>query len=141
MMGANPLLGPHEPMLGPRFPDMTTVYDSELRTILDQVAQQLGQSIHHGVYAACSGPVYETPAEIRALKALGADVVGMSTVPEALIAVQLGMRVVGLSTITNVANPDAMNKTAGEEVVALAQTAEPKLTLLVQDVLRAFDDQ
>jgi purine-nucleoside phosphorylase len=103
LLGANPLAGPHDDRLGPRFPDMTEVYSDRLRLIADEAAVARGLSVAHGVYAAVPGPSYETPAEIRYLRAIGADAVGMSTVPEAIVARQMGLDVLGLSCITNMA--------------------------------------
>ena len=103
LLGGNPLAGPHDDRLGPRFPDMTEVYSARLRLIADEAAAAKGLSVAHGVYAAVPGPSYETPAEIRHLRAIGADAVGMSTVPEAIVARQMGLDVLGLSCVTNMA--------------------------------------
>lgn len=101
LMGSNPLIGPHDDRLGPRFPDMTQVYSRRLRALADKVAQERRLAVEHGVYVALPGPSYETPAEIRALRVLGADAVGMSTVPEAIAARHMGMEVLGISCISN----------------------------------------
>jgi purine-nucleoside phosphorylase len=103
LMGGNPLIGPNDDRLGLRFPDMSTVYSIRLRAVTDAVAAQLGITLRHGVYAAVPGPSYETPAEIRYLRVIGADAVGMSTVPEAIAARHVGVEVLGLSSITNMA--------------------------------------
>ncbi len=103
LLGANPLAGENDDRFGPRFPDMTEVYSMRLRRIADEAAAAKGLSVTHGVYAALLGPSYETPAEIRYLRAIGADAVGMSTVPEALAARHMGLEVLGLSCITNMA--------------------------------------
>jgi purine-nucleoside phosphorylase len=103
LMGANPLLGKNDPRFGPRFPDMTAVYDHEYQDLAISEAHEMGMELRRGIYAALSGPSYETPAEIRMLRLLGADAVGMSTVPEAIVARQMGLRVLGLSCITNMA--------------------------------------
>jgi purine-nucleoside phosphorylase len=103
LMGANPLAGPNEDRFGPRFPDMTEVYSSRLRGIADRAAKAINLPLAHGIYVALLGPSYETPAEIRYLRAIGADAVGMSTVPEALAARHMGMDVLGISCITNMA--------------------------------------
>jgi purine-nucleoside phosphorylase len=103
LMGANPLAGPNEDRFGQRFPDMTEVYSSRLRTIADEAGRQIGLQLAHGIYAALLGPSYETPAEIRYLRTIGADAVGMSTVPEALAARHMGLDVLGISCITNMA--------------------------------------
>jgi purine-nucleoside phosphorylase len=103
LLGANPLVGPNDDRFGPRFPDMTEVYSTRLRSIAHDAARQAGIPLVEGVYAAVLGPSYETPAEIRYLRVIGADAVGMSTVPEAIAARHLGMEVLGLSCITNMA--------------------------------------
>jgi purine-nucleoside phosphorylase len=103
LMGTNPLLGPNDERFGVRFPDMSEVYSREFQEIAVEEAKALGLELRRGVYAAMSGPSYETPAEVRMLRTLGADAVGMSTVPEAIVARQLGIRVLGLSCITNMA--------------------------------------
>ena len=103
LLGANPLAGDNDDRFGPRFPDMTEVYSTRLRRIADEAAAARGLSVVHGVYAALPGPSYETPAEIRYLRTIGADAVGMSTVPEALAARHMGLEVLGLSCITNMA--------------------------------------
>jgi purine-nucleoside phosphorylase len=103
LMGSNPLVGPNEDRFGPRFPDMSEVYSRRLRTFADEAAARAGIPLAHGVYAALHGPSYETPAEIRYLRIIGADAVGMSTVPEALVARHMGIEVLGISCITNMA--------------------------------------
>ena len=103
LMGGNPLIGPNEERFGPRFPDMSEVYSRRLRGIADAAAEDAGVAVTHGVYAALHGPSYETPAEIRYLRGIGADAVGMSTVPEAIVARHLGLEVLGISCITNMA--------------------------------------
>jgi len=103
LMGANPLRGPNDARFGPRFPDLSDVYDREFQEIAIHEAHALGLELRRGIYAALSGPSYETPAEIRMLRALGADAVGMSTVPEAIVARHMGIKVLGLSCITNMA--------------------------------------
>jgi purine-nucleoside phosphorylase len=103
LLGANPLMGQNDERFGPRFPDMTEVYSRRLRAMADAVAAERGIPLAHGVYIAVSGPSYETPAEIRAFRTLGADAVGMSTVPEAIVARHMGVEVLGLSCITNMA--------------------------------------
>jgi purine-nucleoside phosphorylase len=103
LTGANPLTGPNEDRFGPRFPDLTEVYSSRLRAIADQAGNAVGLRLSHGIYVALLGPSYETPAEIRYLRTIGADAVGMSTVPEAIAARHMGMEVLGISCITNMA--------------------------------------
>ena len=103
LLGTNPLVGPHDDRFGPRFPDMTEVYSARLRALADEAARQIGLPVRHGIYIAVHGPSYETPAEIRAFRLLGADAVGMSTVPEAIVARQMNLEVLGVSCISNMA--------------------------------------
>ena len=103
LQGTNPLIGPNDECFGPRFPDMTRAYWKPYREIALTEAKRLGLELHEGVYAALSGPSYETPAEIRYLRAIGADLAGMSTVPEAIVASHMGIRVLGISCVTNMA--------------------------------------
>ncbi len=117
MLGDNPLRGPNLEELGPRFPDMTYAYDPELRKIARQVAQEIGLGVKEGVYLATLGPSYETPAEIRAFRALGADLVGMSTVPEAIAARHAGLKVLGISLVTNLAAGVLPTPLSHEEVL------------------------
>lgn len=117
MFGTNPLIGPNEAKFGPRFPDMSNAYDAELRELAAAVAQEQGVSLRQGVYVGVSGPTYETPAEIRAFRTMGADAVGMSTVPEVIAASHLGVRVLGISCITNMAAGILPQPLSHEEVV------------------------
>jgi len=103
LMGVNPLRGPNDPRFGPRFPDMSEVYDRGYQEMIVEEAHEMGLEVRRGIYAGLSGPSYETPAEIRLLRTLGADAVGMSTVPEAIVARQMGIKVLGISCITNLA--------------------------------------
>ena len=103
LMGGNPLVGPNDDRFGPRFPDMTEVYSPRLRRIADEAGRDLDLRLPHGVYVALLGPSYETPAEIRYLRKIGVDAVGMSTVPEAIVARHMGIEVLGISCITNMA--------------------------------------
>ncbi len=121
LQGANPLIGPHESQLGPRFPDMTEAYSTRLREIARETADQLGIELHEGVYAAVAGPSYETPAEIRFLKTIGADLVGMSTVAETIAANQMGMEVLGISCVTNLAAGLSGEKLNHEEVLEIGR--------------------
>jgi purine-nucleoside phosphorylase len=133
LMNANPLLGPHKPIWGARFPDQSTVYDRELRDALERAGSSVGQKLAKGVYMAGSGPFYETPTEIRAWRVLGADAVGMSTVPEAQLANAAGLRVLGLSCITNLAAGVSKNPLTHEEVTATTKAAMAGMkTLIVQ---------
>jgi len=135
LMGTNPLVGPNEDRFGPRFPDMTEVYSSRLRRLADEAARAAGIRLEHGVYAALLGPAYETPAEIRYLRTIGADAVGMSTVPEAIAARHMGIEVLGISCITNRAaglGPRALDH---GEVLAAARRASGALAALVEGVV------
>lgn len=134
-MGVNPLAGPHHPFWGERFPDMTAVYDAGYRGRLMQAARVAGVELEHGVYLAVTGPSYETPAEIRAFRAMGADAVGMSTVPEALLAHAAGLSVAGLSCITNAAAGQGQSLSHAE-VLAGVQAALPRLSGLLQQFVR-----
>jgi len=117
LLGSNPLTGPNDDSAGPRFPDMTDAYSAAYRTIVHQVASELGIPLAEGVYAAVTGPSYETPAEIRYLRTIGADLVGMSTVPEVIVANHLGMRVLAISCVTNMAAGILPQKIKHEEVL------------------------
>jgi purine-nucleoside phosphorylase len=138
MAGVSPLRGPNESSFGPRFPDMSQVYDSALRQLALEVARAAGLQLHHGVYACLAGPSFETPADLRFLRMAGADAVGMSTVPEATVARHGGLRVLGLSGISNAANLDGSSVTTHAEVLAAGQTLVPKLTALLTGVLRRW---
>jgi purine-nucleoside phosphorylase len=117
LMGANPLVGPNEERFGPRFPDMSEVYSRRLRVVASDVAAGLGLTLEHGVYIAVTGPSYETPAEIRAFRTMGADAVGMSTAPEAIVARHMGMEVLGISCISNMAAGLLPQPLTEEEVI------------------------
>jgi purine-nucleoside phosphorylase len=135
LLGDNPLAGPNDDRLGPRFPDMSEPYDARLRAIARGVALERGIELREGVYVAVSGPNLETRAEYRFLRAIGADVVGMSTVPEVIVAVHGGMRVLGLSIITDMCLPDSLEQATVEKIIAVANGAEPRLTQVVIGVL------
>ena len=135
MLGDNPLIGPNDDALGPRFPDMSMPYDPALRTLVHDVARANGITLREGVYVAVPGPNLETRAEYRMLRSFGADVVGMSTVPEVIVARHGGMRVLGLSIITDLCLPDALAEATLSEIVAVANAAQPRLTTLVTGVL------
>jgi purine-nucleoside phosphorylase len=135
LLGDNPLVGANEDALGPRFPDMSAAYDPDLRALARQVAREQQIVLREGVYVAVSGPNLETAAEYRLLRALGADVVGMSTVPEVIVAVHGGMRVLGVSIVTDACLPDALKPANVQEIIATAAKAEPQLTRLVKGVL------
>jgi len=131
LMNRNPLIGVNDDSLGPRFPDLNAPYDRRLGEVALAIARREDFACHRGVYIAMLGPTYETRAEIRMLRYLGGDAVGMSTVPEAIVAAHAGLRVLGLSTITNVCSPDKPHTTSGEEVVATAESASNKLLAIV----------
>ena len=135
LLGDNPLVGENDARLGPRFPDMSMPYDADLRDLARAVAAEQRTTLREGVYAAVAGPNLETRAEYRMLRALGADVVGMSTVPEVVVAVHGGMRVLGVSIITDQCLPDALEPASLESILAVARTAEPRLTALVERVV------
>lgn len=135
LLGDNPLIGPNDDRLGPRFPDMSQPYDQSLRALARDVARQQGITLREGVYVAVPGPNLETRAEYRMVRELGGDVVGMSTVPEVIVAVHGGMRVLGISIITDQAVPETLGPTTLEQIVAAANSAEPSLTALVSGVL------
>ena len=131
LLGENPLIGPNDDRLGPRFPDMSAPYDAELRSLARAVALELAIVLREGVYVAVPGPNLETRAEYRMLRSIGADVVGMSTVPEVIVAVHQGMRVVGISIITDQCLPDALEPADIGRIIATAARAEPQLTRLI----------
>jgi purine-nucleoside phosphorylase len=135
LLGDSPLIGPNDDRLGPRFPDLSAPYDSALRDVARRVAAEKGITLREGVYVAVTGPNLETRAEYRFLRAIGADVVGMSTVPEVVVAIHAGMRVLGLSIITDMCLPDALEPATVERIIAVANRAEPQLTALVRGVL------
>lgn len=138
MAGHNPLRGPNDETLGPRFPDMSQVYDPELRRLAHEVARETDIPLWEGVYICLAGPSFETPADIRFLRLIGADAVGMSTVPEATVARHGGMRVLGVSGISNVAidTPSADKETTHEEVLQAGQVIMPRLERLLRGVLQ-----
>ena len=131
LVGTNPLIGLNDERLGPRFPDMTEPYSLRLIALAEAAAAELGTSLRHGVYAGLSGPCYETAAEIRYLERIGADAVGMSTVPEVIVARYLGMEVLGISCVTNMATGIAKVKHAHEEVVRIANEASARFCAVV----------
>jgi purine-nucleoside phosphorylase len=133
--GANPLIGAHDPRFGARFPDMSDVYSPRLRAIADTAASDAGVAIAHGVYIAVAGPSYETPAEIRAFRALGADAVGMSTVAEAIVARQMGMEVLGLSCISNMAAGVLPQPLSEAEVLETTREVQPRFARLLENIL------
>lgn len=139
LMGTNPLIGENMPAFGPRFPDMSNAYTASLQTLAKDTAQTLGIPLQSGVYCALSGPSYETPAEIRMLRTLGADAVGMSTVPEVITAAHMGMQVLGLSCITNAAAGVIVgHRLSHAEVLQAAQEAKAKFSALIQGILASL---
>ncbi len=135
-MGVNPLRGPHDTQLGARFPDMTECYPADLRALAKKVAKKNKITLREGIYLALSGPSYETPAEIRAFRKWGGDVVGMSLVPEAIVARQAGLKTLGICYISNMA-AGVSNKTLNhEEVLEMGLIAGKKLSVLLEDIVR-----
>ncbi len=142
MAGNNPLRGPNNESLGPRFPDMTTAYDARLRSLAHRVGEEAGVTLREGVYAYVAGPSFETPAELRFLQFAGGDAVGMSTAPEVVVARHAGIRVLGISTVANMALPDpppglTLNH---EEVLEMGLRAVPRLITVVRGVLGRLDE-
>jgi purine-nucleoside phosphorylase len=138
MMGGNPLMGPNIDELGPRFPDMSQAYDRKLMGLARQVASNENIPLREGVYCALSGPSFEGPADLRFLRGIGADAVGMSTVPEVIVARHGGMRVLGLSGISNKANLDGSAATTHEEVIEAGKVITPKIEKIIRGVLRSL---
>ncbi|CAN5241244.1 purine-nucleoside phosphorylase [soil metagenome] len=136
MLGDNPLMGPNDDELGPRFPDMSEPYSERLIDIATNVALENNLLMHQGVYVALCGPMLETKSEYRFLRLLGADVVGMSTVPEVIAAVHMGMEVLGISAITDECFPDSLKPVNIEEILEAASIAEPKMTRVIVHVLK-----
>jgi len=135
LLGDNPLVGPNDDRLGPRFPDMSAPYAPELRALARDAARALGITLREGTYVAVAGPNLETRAEYRMLRAIGADVVGMSTVPEVIVAKHEGMRVMGVSIITDLCLPDALEPADIGRIIDTARQAEPSLTRLIRQVV------
>ena len=136
LMGDNPLIGSNEEELGPRFPDMSEAYDRGLIDLAKRTAKELGINLRKGVYAGMTGPSYETPAEISMLERLGGDAVGMSTVPEVIAANHLGMRVLGISCITNMAAGVLPEALSHEEVIETTKKVKPKFIKLVRNIIK-----
>ncbi|HEX2402700.1 MAG TPA: purine-nucleoside phosphorylase, partial [Mycobacterium sp.] len=135
LFGTNPLVGPHDDRFGQRFPDMSEIYSRRLRRIADDIAGERQLGVVHGVYVGLHGPSYETPAEIRFLRTIGADAVGMSTIPEAIVARQMGIEVLGISCITNMAAgvlPQPLNH---QEVMDTAARVKPAFMSLLEGVI------
>ena len=138
MSGLNPLMGPNLDEIGPRFPDMSQAYDKELGMIARKVASDNGITLREGVYCGLSGPSFESPADLRFLRMAGADAVGMSTVPEVIVARHGGMRVLGISGISNKANLDGSTVTTHQEVIEAGKVITPKIETIIRGVLEAI---
>jgi purine-nucleoside phosphorylase len=136
LLGDNPLIGKNEDELGPRFPDMSEPYNLELIKLAEEVALENKIGVQKGVYVAVPGPNLETKAEYRFLRATGADVVGMSTIPENIVANHMGMKVLGISIITDECFPDTLKPTSVQEIIETAMKAEPKMTLIMKEVIK-----
>lgn len=135
LMGSNPLIGPNDDRFGPRFPDMSEVYSARLRKMADEAARAKGVGVSHGIYLATHGPSYETPAEIRLFRSMGADAVGMSTVPEAISARHMGMEVLGISCISNMAAGMSPQPIVHEEVLATMQRVRSSFISLLEGII------
>jgi len=135
LTGHNPLIGPNDERLGPRFPDMSEPYDNELIELAERIALEERIKLHKGVYAGVSGPNFETRAEYRFLYRIGADAVGMSTVPEVIVAKHSGLRVLGISCITDECVPDRLEPVDSDKVISVARKAEPRMTKLVKRII------
>jgi purine-nucleoside phosphorylase len=138
MSGLNPLMGPNLDELGPRFPDMSQSYDKELGVVARKVSQKHGITLREGVYCGLSGPSFESPADLRFLRQAGSDAVGMSTVPEVIVARHSGLRVLGLSGISNKANLDGSTITTHQEVIEAGKVITPKMETIIRGVLKSL---
>jgi len=136
LLGDNPLIGMNEDELGPRFPDMSEPYDIELIKVAEEVALENKIKVQKGVYVAVPGPNLETKAEYRFLRTIGADVVGMSTIPENIVANHMGIKVLGISIVTDECFPDSLKPVNVEEIISTAMKAEPKMTLIMKEVVK-----
>lgn len=136
LLGDNPLIGKNEDELGPRFPDMSEPYSNQLIELAESIALENKIKVQKGVYVAVPGPNLETKAEYRFLRAIGADVVGMSTIPENIVANHMGMKVLGISIITDECFPDSLQPVNVEEIIATAMKAEPKMTLIMKELIK-----
>jgi purine-nucleoside phosphorylase len=136
LMGANPLIGPNDDALGTRFPDMSEPYDRRFIALAESIAKKLGIRAHRGVYTALTGPNLETRAEYRFLRIIGADVVGMSTVPEVIVGVHAGLRILGISAVTDMCIPEVLQPANIKEIIKIANKAEPKMAALVKEFIK-----
>ena len=141
LTGSNPLVGPNEQSWGVRFPDMTRAYDLQLSVLAEKAGKARGILLKKGVYAGLKGPSLETPAEVQFLKTIGADAVGFSTIQEVIAAVHAGMKVLGLSTITNINNPDEPVPASVEDIIAVAEAAAPKLDAVISYIVEHIDER
>lgn len=139
-MGSNPLAGPHHEKLGPRFSDMSSVYNKDLVNIMENIGTKVGVKLVKGIYLACSGPSYETPAEIRFFKQIGADAVGMSTIPEAMVANSMGMKVAGISCITNYCAGITNHPLSHKEVVDTLNSVMGNIHKLIPEIVKSFSE-
>jgi purine-nucleoside phosphorylase len=135
MLGSNPLIGPNDDRFGPRFPDMSEVYSARLRAIADEAARARGVPVSHGIYAAVHGPSYETPAEIRFFRKMGADAIGMSTVAEAIAARHMGLEVLGISCISNMAAGVLPQPIVHDEVISTMQRVRSAFISLLEGII------
>jgi purine-nucleoside phosphorylase len=140
LLGFNPLVGPNDEDWGPRFPDMSEPYCKDLGALFQKTALELGIKLQKGVYLAVAGPNLETRAEYRMTRSMGADVVGMSTIPEVIVARHMGLPVLAVSVVTDMCLPDNLKEATFEEIIAVANTAEPLLTKCVTETLRKMDE-
>ncbi|MFC5700435.1 purine-nucleoside phosphorylase [Cohnella faecalis] len=136
MTGSNPLIGPNEPSVGPRFPDMSRAYSPELVALVRETARELDIPVQEGVYAGITGPSYMTPAELTMLRQLGGDAIGMSTVPEVIVASHMSMKVIGISCVTDMAIGEHLEPLTHEQVMEVANRTKPRFTRLVQEIVR-----
>jgi purine-nucleoside phosphorylase len=136
LLGDNPLIGKNEDELGPRFPDMSEPYSEELIALAEEAARENNIPVQKGVYVAVPGPNLETRAEYRFLRRIGADVVGMSTIPENIVANHMGMKVLGLSIITDECIPETLKPVNVDEIITTAMAAEPKMTIIMREVIK-----
>jgi purine-nucleoside phosphorylase len=141
LVGINPLIGPNNDTLGTRFPDMSSAYDAQFLKLAKEAAQKVGFTLREGVYISLSGPNFETPAEIKMLRVIGGDAVGMSTAPEVVVARHAGMRVMGVSVVTNIVidTPGTEKQTLHEDVLAIGNRVAPRLVALLREVLASLD--
>lgn len=138
LMGVNPLVGPNEDRLGPRFPDMSQPYSRRLLRLAEETAREEKLEVHRGVYVAVLGPNLETRAEYRFLRRIGADLVGMSTVPEVLVGVHMGMEILGVAVVTDVCDPDHLEPVDIKEIIRVANEAGPRLDQLLEAAIKKF---